>query len=209
MTKWLTNGEVCQHFNVTASTLRTWDKQGRIKTQRTVGNQRRYSSLLLEEPQVGGENSPSESNSVIYCRVSSSKQKDDLVRQVASMQEKHLGCVLIKDVASGLNYKRKVLKSLLERAGNKTIHVCYSNKCFYLQPRVTFQKAFFLVYILFYFYFYVSISVNRILFQRLKNHQTTTEWIQKCAFKKSTEYFIEESILMILTIWTLHNQKLL
>ena len=42
--------------------------------------------------------------------MSSSKQKDDLQRQVQEMQSKYPG----HDVASGLNFKRKGLKRLLE-----------------------------------------------------------------------------------------------
>jgi predicted site-specific integrase-resolvase len=46
--------------------------------------------------------------------VSSSKQKDDLERQVQAMQEEFPGYRVYTDVASGLNYKRKGLTRLLE-----------------------------------------------------------------------------------------------
>ena len=52
---------------------------------------------------------------ICYCRVSSSKQKDDLARQVQKMQELYPNAEIIQDVGSGLNFKRKGLTSLLDR----------------------------------------------------------------------------------------------
>ena len=52
---------------------------------------------------------------VCYCRVSSAKQKEDLVRQVQSMCDRFPNAEIVKDVGSGLNYKRKGFISLLDR----------------------------------------------------------------------------------------------
>jgi predicted site-specific integrase-resolvase len=53
-------------------------------------------------------------NRIIYTRVSSSKQKNDLDRQTAFLQNKYPNHIVIKDIGSGLNYKRKGLLKLLE-----------------------------------------------------------------------------------------------
>jgi len=53
---------------------------------------------------------------ICYCRVSSSKQRNDLQRQVEYMQEKYPTAEIIKDIGSGINYKRKGLHSVLERS---------------------------------------------------------------------------------------------
>ena len=53
---------------------------------------------------------------VCYCRVSSPKPRDDLERQIEFMREKHPQAEIIKDLGSGLNFKRKGRLSLLERA---------------------------------------------------------------------------------------------
>ncbi len=53
--------------------------------------------------------------SYIYARVSSAKQRDDLERQVQDLQKAYPGYSLIKDVASGVNFKRKGLQTLLEQ----------------------------------------------------------------------------------------------
>jgi len=55
---------------------------------------------------------------ICYCRVSSNKQKNDLERQVKYMQEKFPTYEIIKDIGSGLNYKRKGLQLIIEKAIN-------------------------------------------------------------------------------------------
>ena len=52
---------------------------------------------------------------ICYCRVSSSKQRDNLARQVQKMQEIYPTAEIIQDVGSGLNFKRKGLVTLLDR----------------------------------------------------------------------------------------------
>jgi putative resolvase len=58
---------------------------------------------------------------ICYCRVSSNKQKPDLERQILFMQNKFPTYEIIKDVGSGLNYKRPGLKSIMEMAINGEI----------------------------------------------------------------------------------------
>lgn len=53
---------------------------------------------------------------VAYCRVSSAGQKADLERQVAYLRERCPRAEVVRDVGSGLNFKRKGLRSILERA---------------------------------------------------------------------------------------------
>ena len=50
----------------------------------------------------------------IYCRVSSSKQKKDLERQVEYLSKKYKGYQVCKEIGSGINFKRKKLYSLLD-----------------------------------------------------------------------------------------------
>jgi predicted site-specific integrase-resolvase len=51
---------------------------------------------------------------VLYCRVSSAKQKDDLNRQADYLQSLFPTGIVYKEIGSGLNYKRKVLISILD-----------------------------------------------------------------------------------------------
>jgi predicted site-specific integrase-resolvase len=52
---------------------------------------------------------------ICYCRVSSRHQKDDLQRQIASMRERYPSAIIIDDVGSGINWKRKGLQSVIKQ----------------------------------------------------------------------------------------------
>ena len=60
---------------------------------------------------------------VIYARVSSSHQKEagDLKRQIEDLQESYPEYNVIKDVGSGLNFKRPGLQALLEQVYSGTV----------------------------------------------------------------------------------------
>ena len=53
---------------------------------------------------------------ICYCRVSSNKQREDLERQVKYMKDKFPTHEIIKDIGSGLNYNRKGLQEIMEKA---------------------------------------------------------------------------------------------
>lgn len=59
---------------------------------------------------------------ICYCRVSSRKQSEDLKRQISYMIEKYPEHIIIKDIGSGLNFKRKGLKKILELGINGEIN---------------------------------------------------------------------------------------
>ena len=60
-----------------------------------------------------------------YCRVSSSKQKDDLERQIENVKTymiaKGYSFEIIKDIGSGINYNKKGLNKLIEMITNNEI----------------------------------------------------------------------------------------
>lgn len=90
------------------NTLRRFADENQIKTIRTAGNMRLYDidSYLRNSE---------EAKTICYCRVSSHKQSDDLFRQVEKLQELYKEAEIIKDIGSGLNFKRKGLQTILER----------------------------------------------------------------------------------------------
>jgi putative resolvase len=91
-------------------TLRRMADAGKIEVIRTKGGHRRYNV----EAFIEGKPEPALAT-VCYCRVSSAKQKDDLERQVAFMRSIYPEAEIIRDIGSGLNFKRKGLRSLLDR----------------------------------------------------------------------------------------------
>src|SRR5579872_3088239 len=117
--------DAAKHFGVAVGTLRKWERAGLIRCIRTkaVGGQRRYNihSFKNADDYVFSEKTATDDprrvpgkEKYCYCRVSSSKQKDDLQRQEEYLQSLYPTHKVIKDVGSGLNYKRKGLISILE-----------------------------------------------------------------------------------------------
>ena len=99
--------KACLELGVHANTLRRWADEGKIRYIRTAGGKRLYDCSSVEQ-------SSSTKKNYCYCRVSSSKQKDDLERQVSFMQSKYPDHTILKDVGSGIDFKRKQLLFLLE-----------------------------------------------------------------------------------------------
>ena len=116
--KYYSIAEFSKILNVSAQTLRNWNKKGQLNPHHTSSNGYRYYSheqlnqVLNIKPNL-------ERKTVGYCRVSSSKQKDDLVRQVENMSTYLMAqgkpFEIIQDIGSGINYKKKGLKQLIKQ----------------------------------------------------------------------------------------------
>ena len=100
---YVSSKQAVKHYAVSIDTLRRWDKQGKIKTIRTEGGHRRY--LISQHNK----------QNIIYARVSSSKQSDDLQRQVDFLSRQFPHYEIITDIGSGINFKRKGFNSILDR----------------------------------------------------------------------------------------------
>lgn len=114
--KYYSIAETSKLLNVTAQTLRNWDKNGKLKPHHTTSSGYRYYSNEQLNRILGIKD---KSRKVIgYCRVSSHKQKDDLDRQIQNMQTYLLAqgrpFEIITDIGSGINYKNKGLKELVK-----------------------------------------------------------------------------------------------
>ena len=119
--------EASKILGVTVKTLQDWDNQGKIKAIRTATNRRMFPASEINK--LTGENIQDDiiaKKAVIYARVSSHEQKTkgDLQRQIEFLLEKMPSAIkddviVISDVGSGLNDKRKGLVRLMNRAKNK------------------------------------------------------------------------------------------
>ena len=69
----------------------------------------------------GNQERINEKKKICYARVSSEKQKEDLDRQCEYLRQKCPDHELIKDIGSGLNWKRKGFTSILERSYQRDI----------------------------------------------------------------------------------------
>jgi putative resolvase len=108
MSKYVPPRVASDRLGVCTKTLERWEAEGKIKAYRTQGGQRRYDidSVINTRPARP---------TVLYARVSSHGQKSDLERQVEFLISNYPGCEVVKDIGSGLNFKRKGLLALLER----------------------------------------------------------------------------------------------
>lgn len=104
-----TSKDTCEILGVHPNTLRRYAKEGKIKHEVLPSGQRRYDVESFINPNVLSN------YEVVYCRVSSHKQTDDLYRQVCMMKELYPSAEVITDVGSGINYNRKGVKTILER----------------------------------------------------------------------------------------------
>jgi predicted site-specific integrase-resolvase len=76
--------EFAKKVGVSVKTLRRWDANGKLIAKRTPSNHRYYDDADLRQLHGIKE---IDRKTVVYCRVSSSGQKDDLKSQVAAMEQ--------------------------------------------------------------------------------------------------------------------------
>jgi predicted site-specific integrase-resolvase len=109
---------IIKKFRVSRSSLANWSNQGKIRANRTPGGNRLYSyrdvSKLLGGSDRESEEVIQKKERIVYCRVSSSHQKEDLKRQISDLSSKYPEHRVVQDVGSGLNFKRQGLQTILE-----------------------------------------------------------------------------------------------
>ena len=97
-------------YGVAKTSARRWRIAGLLRSIQTPGGHHRY----LFDDIVAIRHRTTTGRRIAYCRVSSSKQKDDLCRQVESFKETHPEHEIIKDIGSGINFKRKGLLRMFD-----------------------------------------------------------------------------------------------
>ena len=107
-------GEAAKLLGTTPDTLRKWELTGEVlPARKTKGGTRYYDVQELLQLDSG------DYLTIGYARVSSNDQKEDLVRQQAMLEAycaaKGWRTEIIKDLGSGMNYRKKGLLTLLEK----------------------------------------------------------------------------------------------
>lgn len=97
-----------QHYRVSKETLRLKAISKEIEFITTIGGHHRYKIFPIDA-------NPVIRKKIIYARVSSSKQKKDLDKQIKFILQKFPKYTVIKDIGSGFNFQRKGFISLLEQ----------------------------------------------------------------------------------------------
>lgn len=109
-------------LGVTPDTLRRWAQIGKLQTIRTPGNVRMFNKSSVENLiRTNCLAVKPKKQAICYARVSSRKQMDDLERQVALFKDRFPDHLLVRDIGSGINWKRPGLRSILERASRGEI----------------------------------------------------------------------------------------
>ena len=125
--------EFAELLNVTVKTLQRWDREKILVANRTPTNRRYYT--YNQYLQFKGISKEADSRKVvIYTRVSTKNQSDDLENQVDFLQQyvNAKGLIaddIIREYGSGLNYNRKKWNQLLsEVMENKVKMIFVSHK---------------------------------------------------------------------------------
>ncbi len=120
--------EAANELGVSTKTIHRWDEAGKLRTVRTVGNQRRIPIEEIVRLRKQGERAAE--RCVLYARVSSIRQEQDgnLARQTARLREAATSrgyevVQVITEQASSLNEKRKGMKRLLSLVGEQAVDV--------------------------------------------------------------------------------------
>jgi putative resolvase len=118
--------EASKKLGVHQRTLYQWEEKGHIETIRTPGGKRLYNvDKYINNIQIKNDSNISEQVEVlneegklniVYVRVSSIGQKDDLKRQKDEMVKKYPKHLLIEDIGSGINFNRKGIRKIIKLA---------------------------------------------------------------------------------------------
>ena len=110
-------GTFCKRVGVSKDTARRWEREGKLSPMRTTGGHRRYTDLDVAKALHIQVSEPAK-RVVVYCRVSSSSQKDDLKNQERYLSEFANGRGYVFDVVSeiggGMNMSRPKFMELVK-----------------------------------------------------------------------------------------------
>lgn len=104
-------------IGVIPDTIRRWERAGIITPERTMGGHRRYTEKELHQVLQIKRPEAIQRRNVIYCRVSSPSQKDDLQSQIETMQmfatEQGIVAETISEIGGGMNMSRPKFMSII------------------------------------------------------------------------------------------------
>lgn len=124
--KFIGIGKASKLSGIGEQTLRALIDDKKIAGYKTPSGTRRFNLECLQKMCLDIADSDKKQKvqrkNFIYTRVSSKKQVDDLLRQIEYLSRpEYSEYVLIQDVASGINFKRKGLQTILDSCLQRTV----------------------------------------------------------------------------------------
>lgn len=117
MNRYITPQEAQQMFGFHPKTLNRWALAGKVDFIRSVGGHARYSIDSLKKISYTEDNR----KIILYARVSTATQKDDLKRQSDYISKAYPQCRVISETGSGMNFKRKKFIEIMESIARKEV----------------------------------------------------------------------------------------
>lgn len=122
MEEYVSGSKASKILGIHQRTLYRWEENQDIETIRTPGGKRLYNvkKYLAKINENKNEDMKEENinenqkKNIIYARVSSLGQKEDLTRQIEILQKKYPNHELISDIGSGMNMNRKGLRKIID-----------------------------------------------------------------------------------------------
>lgn len=119
-------GKASKLTGLSKQTLRKMADEKTITSYLTPTKQRRINTKSIQKMCYSSYDDEELSNckkkNFLYTRVSTKKQMDDLLRQVEYIQRpEYASYILIQDIGSGINFKRKGIQSILDCCIQRTI----------------------------------------------------------------------------------------
>lgn len=117
--------EAAKYLGYTTFTLQRLDREGKLKPiGRTATNRRIYSKEQLDR--FLGRSKCKKRKTIVYCRVSSNSQKNDLKSQRQALETFVCASGIapdeyIEEIGSGLNFKRKKFNEIMDLIGKGEI----------------------------------------------------------------------------------------
>ncbi len=121
MEKLYTLRDACNILQLHPTTLRMWDREGKIRCVRMPNNYRRIPESEINR--ILGRDR--ERKTCIYARVSSYDQKPDLERQIEHLKQSALDALVFTDVRSGMKFNRSGFLEMLDLVEDDRISTIY------------------------------------------------------------------------------------
>ena len=121
MEKLYTLRDACNILQIDPTTLRKWDREGKIRCIRLQNRYRRIPESEINRV-LGRQD---DRKTCIYARVSSIGQKGDLDRQIERLKSFSPGSEIVADIRSGMKFERPGFIKLLDMVEDDNISTIY------------------------------------------------------------------------------------